>query len=266
MRKINFLRKKIYFLCAVLALLLICVNVTSVQAASEAEKGRILFISSYSYGWDTVQIQIEGIKAGVNGQAVLDYEFMDTKRVNDETSAQQCYEGLKYRMSKVDPYDVVILGDDAALLFAVEHQEDLFAGIPLVFEGVNDIDLALELSKDPMITGVVEKLSVEPPHIVITCDGETIKLYEKDILYVESLLHYIVIHTQSEKEYRIKENISSFEQKLSADFYRIHRSVLVNLKQIVRISKTSVTLENGAELSLARGKYDGVNEAFIERN
>jgi len=112
----------------------------------------------------------------------------------------------------------------------------------------------------------VEKLSVEPPHIVITCDGETIKLYEKDILYVESLLHYIVIHTQSEKEYRIKENISSFEQKLSADFYRIHRSVLVNLKQIVRISKTSVTLENGAELSLARGKYDGLNEAFIERN
>jgi len=161
MRKINFLRKKIYFLCAVLALLLICVNVTSVQAASEAEKGRILFISSYSYGWDTVQIQIEGIKAGVNGQAVLDYEFMDTKRVNDETSAQQFYEGLKYRMCKVDPYDVVILGDDAALLFAVEHQEDLFAGIPLVFEGVNDIDLALELSKDPMITGVVEKLSVE---------------------------------------------------------------------------------------------------------
>lgn len=160
MRKIDFLQKKLYFLCLVLAGLLIFMNVTYVQA-EEGQKGRILFISSYSYGWDTVQIQIEGIKAGVNGQATLDYEFMDTKRVNDETSSQQFYEGLKYRLSKVAPYDVVILGDDAALLFAVEHQEDLFAGIPLVFEGVNDIDLALELSEDPMITGVVEKLSVE---------------------------------------------------------------------------------------------------------
>lgn len=160
MRKIDFLRKKLYFLCVVLAGLLVLSNVTYVQA-KEGQKGRILFISSYSYGWDTVQIQIEGIKAGVDGQAVVDYEFMDTKRVNDETSSQQFYEGLKYRLSKVEPYDVVILGDDAALLFAVEHQEDLFAGIPLVFEGVNDIELALELSADPMITGVVEKLSVE---------------------------------------------------------------------------------------------------------
>lgn len=161
MRKNGFFRKIVYFKCAVLAGLLIFTNVTSAQAATENEKGRILFISSYSYGWDTVQIQIEGIKAGVNGQAVLDYEFMDTKRVNDETSAQQFYEGLKYRLSKVEPYDVVILGDDAALLFAVEHQDDLFAGIPLVLEGVNDIDMAMEVSEDPMITGVVEKLSVE---------------------------------------------------------------------------------------------------------
>jgi len=112
----------------------------------------------------------------------------------------------------------------------------------------------------------MEKRATEPASILITCEGETLKLYERDILYVESLLHYIVIHGQSEKEYRIKENISSFEQKLSDDFFRIHRSVLVNLKQIVRISKTNVTLENGVELPLARGKYDALNEAFIARN
>ena len=145
MKKIKFLRKSAYILCALLAGVLICTNVMNVQAGKSGQKGRILFISSYSYGWDTVQIQIEGIKAGVDGQAVLDYEFMDTKRVNDDTSNQQFYEGLKYRLSQVAPYDVVILGDDAALLFAVEHQEDLFAGIPLVFEGVNDTELALKV-------------------------------------------------------------------------------------------------------------------------
>lgn len=160
MRKLKFFRNKICIVFALAVCLLCATNIMNVHA-EDSQKGRILFISSYSYGWDTVQIQIEGIKAGVNGQAVLDYEFMDTKRVNDETSAQQFYEGLKYRLSQVDPYDVVILGDDAALLFAVEYQEELFKDVPLVFEGVNDIELALELSENPMITGVVEKLSVE---------------------------------------------------------------------------------------------------------
>ena len=68
------------------------------------------------------------------------------------------------------------------------------------------------------------------------------------------------------QEYRIKESISAFEKKLSADFFRIHRSYLVSLRAVVRIGRSSVTLENGVELPLARGKYDGVNRAFIEWN
>ena len=133
------------------------------QASAEGTDngGRILFISSYSYAWDTVQVQIEGLKKGISGNIVLDYEFMDTKRVSDETSYQLFYEGLAYRLSKVDPYDVIILGDDAAFDFALDHKDDLFAGIPLVFEGVNDIELAMEAASDPMITGVVEKHSFQ---------------------------------------------------------------------------------------------------------
>lgn len=109
------------------------------------------------------------------------------------------------------------------------------------------------------------RLSVEPPHIIISCDGETVKLYEADILYVESFLHYISIHTVS-REYRIKEGISSFAAKLGDDFYRVHRSYLVSLKHITRISRTSVRLEDGTELPVARGKYDDINLAFIRRN
>ena len=131
------------------------------QAANSASEARILFISSYSYGWDTVQIQIEGIKKGVLNDTVVDYEFMDTKRVNDEISYQLFYEGLAYRLSMVEPYDAVILGDDAALLFALQYRDELFAGIPLIFEGVNDEELAKEAVKDPLITGILEKLSIE---------------------------------------------------------------------------------------------------------
>lgn len=107
-----------------------------------------------------------------------------------------------------------------------------------------------------------EKLAQQPPHVVIVCEGSTIKLYEAQILYVESFLHYISIHT-TEGEYKIKENISSFEEKLSKAFFRTHRSYLVSLRYITRISRTSVTLEGGIELPLARGKYDEINRAYI---
>ena len=98
--------------------------------------------------------------------------------------------------------------------------------------------------------------------MVIACEGSTIKLYESRILYVEAFLHYISIHT-AEREYRIKENISSFEEKLSNAFFRTHRSYLVSLRHITRISRTSVTLEGEIELPLARGKYDEINRAYI---
>ena len=61
-------------------------------------------------------------------------------------------------------------------------------------------------------------------------------------------------------------NSNSFKNKLSDDFYRIHRSYLVSLKHIVRISRTAVHTHNGIVLPLARGKYDDINRAFIDRN
>ena len=99
---------------------------------------------------------------------------------------------------------------------------------------------------------------------MFSCEGETVKLYEAEVLYAESFLHDLVIHART-GEYRIRETISSFVQRLSEDFFQTHRSYLVNLRAIVRIGRTSVTLENGAALPLARGKYDAVNRAFIAR-
>ena len=116
-----------------------------------------------------------------------------------------------------------------------------------------------------VLSKAAQKLSVEPPSLVISCNGETVKLLETDILYAESFLHYVVVHTQS-TEYKLKENLSALEGKLSGDFYRTHRSYLVSLKHIRIISRTAVWLDCGAEIPLARGKYDDVNRAFIARN
>lgn len=148
-----------FFLSFVLTFSLMLSTHSGISAAT-ADEYRILFLSSYSYGWDTVQIQIEGIKKGITDDVVLDYEFMDTKRFPGKESIDVFYEGLSYRMSHAAPYDALIVGDDAALHFAIEHRDDLFRDMPIIFEGVNDIEYAKEVSKDPLITGVVEDLSI----------------------------------------------------------------------------------------------------------
>ena len=114
-----------FFLSFVLTFSLMPSTHFDISAAAPDDEYRILFLSSYSYGWDTVQIQIEGIKKGITDDVVLDYEFMDTKRFPGKESIDVFYEGLSYRMSHAAPYDALIVGDDAALHFAIEHRDDL---------------------------------------------------------------------------------------------------------------------------------------------
>ena len=152
----------------------------------------------------------------------------------------------------------------AEIIFITSHFE--FAGEGYEVDALHYLIKPVAKEKlDQVLTKAAEKRSVQPTSVVIHSDGETVKLYEKDILYVESFLHYISIHT-IDREYRIKESISTFEVKLSEDFFRTHRSYLVNLRQIIRISRSSVTIADKTELPLARGKYDDINRAFIERN
>lgn len=151
----------------------------------------------------------------------------------------------------------------AEIIFITSHFE--FVGEGYEVDALHYLIKPISAEKlTQVLTKAAEKISVEPPSVVISCEGETVKLYESDIFYVESFLHYIVIHTK-DKEYKIKENMYVFENKVSDDFYRIHRSYLVSLKHITRISRTSVNIGN-TELPLSRGKYDDINRAFIQHN
>lgn len=155
-------------------------------------------------------------------------------------------------------------GCKAEIVFITSHFE--FMGEGYEVDALHYLIKPVDTDKlSAVLTRAADKLATEPSFVMIACEGDTIRLYEADILYAESFLHDLAIYTEA-KQYRAKENISAFAQRLSADFFRTHRSYLVNLKAVVRISRTSVTLKNGAELPLARGKYDEINRAFIARN
>lgn len=155
--------KRITF--AVLVLLLLAF---AVPAKAEDPRQRntednfsILFISSYSYTWSTVPLQIEGIQSVLDDTVTLDIEFMDTKVIRQEMAERELLERIRFKEENVGPYDAVIVGDDAALMFAMQYQEELFHEIPIVFEGINNIEYAQEVSANPFVTGVIECFSYQ---------------------------------------------------------------------------------------------------------
>lgn len=107
-----------------------------------------------------------------------------------------------------------------------------------------------------------EKLCVQPASVIVSCEGETYRLYQKDILYAESFLHYIAIHTKT-AVYKVKESISAFEERLGEGFFRIHRSYVVSLDAVVRITRAEAELSDGTKLPVSRTRCDALNRAFI---
>lgn len=130
-----------------------------------ADHRNILFISSYHPSFHSFMPQVNGINEGLkSGHAhshnvSIDIEFMDAKRFPGPANLESFRARLALKMQQKPVPDVLLVGDDIAFRFAQSEREQLFAGIPIVFLGVNNVAKALEMNTDPQFTGVVEKAS-----------------------------------------------------------------------------------------------------------
>ena len=91
----------------------------------------------------------------------MKYVFMDNKNIPYEDSKDYIYDQIETDIDLYGNYDVVIAGDDTAVDFIEEYRNVLFDNIPVVYEGVNNVERAKKLSQDPLITGVVETFPVK---------------------------------------------------------------------------------------------------------
>lgn len=123
-------------------------------AKANEDARQILYINSYSYGWEEVQLQIDGIRENVGDNWELQYEFMESQSVNELTARQMFYDRMEYRMSQEKTYEAVIVSGNAALEFSLEYQDIFFKDIPLVFISVDDEKLIEEAFQRPLVYGV----------------------------------------------------------------------------------------------------------------
>lgn len=130
--------------------------------ANAQERKEVLVISSYNSRFPTFFQQIEGIQSVFDTSNVdFDLEFMDSKRFPDSISKSLFADLLSFKLSHYSSYDAVISTDDNALNFVIEYQDELFKDIPIVFCGINNAELAMMQNQNPLITGVMESISMQ---------------------------------------------------------------------------------------------------------
>lgn len=82
-----------------------------------------------------------------------------------------------------------------------------------------------------------------PGFIYFRADRKMIKVFLDDILYIESLKDYIVIHREHNPDLRIKQTLTSVENMLPQNmFIRIHRSFIVSIEKVTAYTKNDVEI------------------------
>lgn len=109
----------------------------------------------------------------------------------------------------------------------------------------------------------VENLGKKEESLVLETENGVLRVNFSEIMLAEAKGHDTVLTLTSRIE-TAKIGINDLEKKLDTSFVRSHRSYLVGLRHITRITKTDVILDNGALIPLSRRMYAEVNQKFID--
>ncbi len=101
---------------------------------------KVLLLNSYHPQYQWTQANNKGIQQVLSSEVVdedLFIEFMDSRRIiNNETHLQALVNLYRYKYRLIRP-DIIISTDDFALNFLIRYRDEIFPGIPVVFNGVN---------------------------------------------------------------------------------------------------------------------------------
>ena len=115
----------------------------------------------------------------------------------------------------------------------------------------------------PVLDRAVSNLNYRQRSVLLTSPDGDVKVSLADICYVESENVHVAVHTVS-GVYRSRISLSKFAEQLDETFIKVHRSFIVGLKYIKRISRTDITMQNGDLVPISRGMYDEVHSALIK--
>ena len=113
------------------------------------------------------------------------------------------------------------------------------------------------------INRFLRTLQTSGKQLIITYKNEQHVINLSDVMYCEVINRKINLHIADGNTVEYYGKISELEQRLGRDFFKSHRSYLVNLKYIVGYNSNEITLDSGEKLPLSRGRKDALMGALI---
>ena len=189
---------------------------------------------------------------------------------------------LKGNMNGIETANLIKLKKNIPIIFLTAYADDITLSkakttepYGYILKPFKEIDLktSIELAiykhkktkekiieKDVLYSIIKNK--EETNFIFIKSKGRFIKIKKEDILYIEALKDYVAINLIKEK-YTIHSSMKKIEKKLGQkDFFRIHRSFIVNINKIKTIEMSLLKIENKEKPIPIGGVY---KESFFKK-
>lgn len=202
------------------------------------------------------------------------------EKLNADISVYDSAEALLFAYGENKSFDILLLDIQMKDLDGVSLAKKLrdggsqaqiifITGFPdFIAEGyeVSALHYLMKPVDEQKLRGVLKKaannLLSHRGSIIITADSGNHRVFYDDIRYIEVLNHEITVALGKSKIVT-RMSLTRLLSELDDAFFRCHRSFIVGLRFISRITKTEVILDDGRSIPLSRRLYGDMYGAFI---
>ncbi len=208
--------------------------------------------------------------------------WRDKNQTNCQIDAYRTAEQIMLSFDGEFPYSIYLLdiemGKISGMEFAGKIRENDKEAVIIFLTGLAEYALdgyevgAMQYLIKPireeklhtLLCQALDKLESNPEKFFVWEQGsEVLKISYDDIWYLEASGHYIKLF-YGEHDICWKASLVSIQKEFEQNgFVMPKRGVLLNLRKIAGIGKTSCLLDNGKSVTISRNCYKKVNEAFI---
>ena len=117
-----------------------------------------------------------------------------------------------------------------------------------------------------VVSGSPADTAAAPDVIFLKTDYRTVKVTVSDIRYVEAMSEYLKVYLRGEhKPIVTLLSMKKMEERLPANFMRIHRSYIINLNDIQEVNKNRIILDADTYLPLG-DMYKDAFQRYLDTN
>ncbi len=110
----------------------------------------------------------------------------------------------------------------------------------------------------------IKELGAKEKYLIINEKQDSKKIKHSQITYIEIQKKDVTIHTVN-GDYQIKNTMDKIEKEIdNINFFRCHKSFLINLEYVESIKQYCAILESGEEVPISRHRFKDTKDRFFK--